>query len=87
MRADWSIYISFIGAGLVLLLPRNAKSLIRWTALLTGVAALAVALVGYFSYNSWIKAGNAGLWDVVIFRGFLRLARQSRGLARTTTSL
>ena len=65
MRADWSIYISFIGAGLVMLLPRNAKNLIRWTALLTGVASLTVALIGYFAYNSWIKAGNAGLWDVI----------------------
>ena len=65
MRADWSIYISFIGAGLVMLLPRNAKNLIRWTALLTGVASLTVALIGYFAYNSWIKAGNAGLWCVI----------------------
>ena len=65
MRADWSIYISFIGAGLVMLLPRNAKNLIRLTALLTGVASLTVALIGYFAYNSWIKAGNAGLWDVI----------------------
>ncbi|MEI8314542.1 MAG: NADH-quinone oxidoreductase subunit M [Verrucomicrobiota bacterium] len=65
MRADWSIYISFLGAGLVLLLPRNAKNLIRWTALLTGVASLTVALIGYFAYNSWIKGGNAGLWLVV----------------------
>ena len=65
MRADWSIYISFIGAGLVMLLPRNAKNLIRWTALLTGVAALTVALTGYLAYNLWIKTGNAGLWQVI----------------------
>ena len=52
MRVDWSIYISFIGAGLVMLLPRNAKNLIRWTALLTGVAGLAVALNAYFIYNA-----------------------------------
>ena len=65
MRADWSIYISFIGAGLVMLLPRNAKNLIRWTALLTGVASLKVALIGYFAYNAWIKASNAGLWDAI----------------------
>ena len=65
MRADWSIYISFIGAGVVMLLPRNSKNLIRWIALLTGVAALTVALAGYFAYDSWIKAGNAGLWQVV----------------------
>ena len=65
MRADWSIYISFIGAGVVMLLPRSSKNLIRWIALLTGVAALTVALAGYFAYDAWIKAGNAGLWQVV----------------------
>jgi NADH-quinone oxidoreductase subunit M len=52
MRTDWSIYISFIGAGLIMLLPRNAKTLIRWTALLTGSIGLLIALAGYFAYNA-----------------------------------
>ena len=65
MRADWSIYISFLGAGLVMLLPRDAKRLIRWVSLLTGVAGLAVALDGYLKYNAWTQAGNAGFWHVV----------------------
>jgi len=55
MRTDCSIYISFFGAGLIMLLPRNSKTLIRWVALLTGVAGLLVALNGYFSYDAWIK--------------------------------
>lgn len=55
MQADWSIYISFIGAGLIMLLPRDARTLIRWTALLTGVAGLLVALHGYFAYDTWLK--------------------------------
>ena len=69
MRVDWSIYISFIGAGLVMLLPRNAKNLIRWTALLTGVAGLAVALNAYFIYNAsfanQIKETGSGFWDII----------------------
>src|SRR2546426_8483251 len=52
MQADWSIYISFIGVGLILLLPRESKTLIRWVALLTGGAGLFVALRGYFAYNA-----------------------------------
>jgi NADH-quinone oxidoreductase subunit M len=64
MCADWSIYISFLGAGLVMLLPRDAKRLIRWVSLFTGVAGLAVALDGYLKYNAWTQAGNAGFWHV-----------------------
>ncbi|MGD0650686.1 MAG: NADH-quinone oxidoreductase subunit M [Verrucomicrobiia bacterium] len=52
MRTDWAIYISFLGAGLIMLLPRNAKTLIRWTALLTGSIGLLIALAGYFAYNA-----------------------------------
>jgi NADH-quinone oxidoreductase subunit M len=55
MRTDWAIYITFLGAGLILLLPRNAKTLIRWTALATGVAGLLIALSGYFAYDAWLK--------------------------------
>ena len=64
MHVDWSIYISFLGAGLVLLLPGTAKRLIRWVALLTGLAGLAVGLNGYFAYNTWTAAGHAGLWHI-----------------------
>jgi len=55
MRVDWTIYLSFLGAGLILLLPRESKNLIRWVALLTGVAGLLVALQGYFVYDGWVR--------------------------------
>ena len=56
MQTDWTIYLSFVGAGLIMLLPREAKSLIRWTALAFGVAGLAVAGFGYFQYNATFAA-------------------------------
>jgi len=56
MRVDWTIYLTFLGAGLILLLPRDSKNLIRWVALLTGVAALLVGLKNYFDYNAWVNA-------------------------------
>jgi NADH-quinone oxidoreductase subunit M len=59
MQVDWTIYLTFLGAGLIMLLPRDAKTLIRWVALLTGALGLAVALQGYFDYNAWIKAQAA----------------------------
>ena len=69
MRTDWSIYISFIGAGLIMLLPRNAKTLIRWTALLTGSIGLLIALAGYFAYNATfsdlIKSQGSGFVTLV----------------------
>ena len=52
MHTDWTIYSSLIGAGLVLLLPREAKNLIRWVALLTGLVGLTVALRDYFHYDA-----------------------------------
>ena len=54
MQVDWSIYFTFLGVGLILLLPREAKSLVRWVALLTGVVGLLVGLVNYFEYNTWV---------------------------------
>ncbi len=56
MHADWSIYISFIGAGVIMLLPRDAKTLIRWVALLTGLAGLTIGLNGFFAYDAWLKS-------------------------------
>ena len=56
MQVDWTIYLTFLGVGLILLLPRESKTLIRWVALLTGVAALLVALKDYFNYNEWVNA-------------------------------
>jgi NADH-quinone oxidoreductase subunit M len=55
MQVDWSIYISFIGVALILLLPRESKTLIRWIALLTGVVGLLIALRGYFAYDAMVN--------------------------------
>ena len=51
MRLDSIIYLTFAGAGLVMLLPREAKNLIRWTALLTGVVGLLIGLWGCVTYT------------------------------------
>jgi NADH-quinone oxidoreductase subunit M len=65
MNVDWTIYTSFLGAGLIMLLPREAKTLIRWVALLTGAIGLVIALNGYFAYDTWVKAGHAGFWVII----------------------
>ncbi len=68
MHVDWTIYVTFIGAGLVMLLPREAKTLVRWVALLTGLVGLAIALRSYFSYNdcvdSLIRKTGSGFWEI-----------------------
>jgi NADH-quinone oxidoreductase subunit M len=56
MQVDWTIYLTFLGVGLIMLLPNGSKTLIRWVALVTGVAALLVALKDYFNYNDWVNA-------------------------------
>ncbi len=71
MRVDWTVYLSFLGAGLILLLPRDSKNLIRWVALLTGLAGLAVGLIGYCDYNArfaaLIKEHGSGFVHLVNF--------------------
>jgi NADH-quinone oxidoreductase subunit M len=64
MNVDWAIYTSFLGAGLIMLLPRGAKNLIRWVALVTGMAGLLIGLSGYFAYDKWITAGQVGFWHI-----------------------
>ena len=49
---DWTIYLSFLGAGLILCLPREQKALIRWIALASGVLGLGLALGAWWSYNA-----------------------------------
>lgn len=53
----WTIYISFLGAGLVMLLPREKKNLIRWVALLTGIVGEIFALIGFFAYRALDTGG------------------------------
>jgi len=66
MQVDWTIYLTFLGVGLILLLPSESKTLVRWVALATGVAALTVALRNYFDYNNWVNvtiAAHGALQD------------------------
>ena len=42
----WTIYLSFLGAGLLTLLPRDRVTAARWLALLTALAGLAAAVAG-----------------------------------------
>ena len=48
----WTIYLSFLGAGVILFLPREAKIAIRWTALLFGILGLLCGLKGFFAYRA-----------------------------------
>ena len=54
----WAIYISFIGAGVILLMPRESKNAIRWVGLLTAVLGEWFALKGFFAYRALQAAGQ-----------------------------
>lgn len=54
MYLDWTIYLSFIGAAIVMVLPRDARRLIRWVSITTGVAGLWIALFGFVQYNGMV---------------------------------
>ena len=47
----WTIWISFLGAGLVMLIPTANKSFVRWTALLTACAGFLISLHAFCNYN------------------------------------
>ena len=47
----WTIWISFLGAGLIMLLPAELKNLARWTALLVSLSGLLIALHFFFAYD------------------------------------
>jgi NADH-quinone oxidoreductase subunit M len=47
----WTIYISFIGAAGMMLLPGSRPQLARVTALLTAIAGLVIALLGIVQYT------------------------------------
>jgi NADH-quinone oxidoreductase subunit M len=68
MRTDAIIYLTFLGAGLITLLPRDSKNLIRWVALLTGLLGLGIGLQNYIAYNGWVAANaplKDGFWHLV----------------------
>jgi len=48
----WTIYISFFGALLLLLLPKGAAAFARWFALLAAVAGFAIALAAFLQQRS-----------------------------------
>lgn len=48
----WSIYLTFIGAGIIMLIPRENKGLIRAVALITALAGEFLALKGFFAYRA-----------------------------------
>ena len=54
----WTIWISFLGAGLLMspLVPAQQKNLIRWVALLIAFLGLAIGIYFYFSYDL-VKGG------------------------------
>src|ERR1700683_2076425 len=48
----WTIYISFIGAAALLLLPRGSTTSARLLALLTAVAGFAIALIVFVHHRT-----------------------------------
>ena len=52
MTLDWTIYLSFLGSGLILCQPTEQRNRIRWMALAFGVAGLALAVGAWCSYNA-----------------------------------
>jgi NADH-quinone oxidoreductase subunit M len=50
-RLDWTIYLTWIGVAVILCTPRAQANVIRWTALVTALLGLGVALVGVFTYE------------------------------------
>ena len=48
----WTIYISFLGAAAMLLLPKRSVALARALALLTGVAGFAIALTAFVDHRT-----------------------------------
>ena len=47
----WTIYISFLGVPVLLLLPKRSERAARILALLTAVAGFAVTLVGFVQHQ------------------------------------
>src|SRR5580693_7259117 len=47
----WTIYISFLGAAALVLLPPERRRVARFTALLTALAGLAAGLAGAVQYQ------------------------------------
>src|SRR5580704_17652286 len=48
----WTIYISFIGAAVMLLLPRRSVAMARILALLTAITGFAIALTAFVHHRT-----------------------------------
>jgi NADH-quinone oxidoreductase subunit M len=66
---SWTIYGSFLGALLVMLLPPQRRNLIRWVALLTALFGLYCALKGFMAYHALVN------FDPSLGRGAAELYR------------
>src|SRR5438128_1862377 len=51
-----TIWISFLGAVLLMVMPAHNKNAIRWTALITAGLGLLIGLIYFFSYD--VKVGG-----------------------------
>src|SRR5438270_2363004 len=58
----WTIYISFLGAAVLTLLPRDNAQAARVAALLTAMAGFAVALVGTFKAGAGLNTFCDANW-------------------------
>ena len=48
----WTIYLSFLGAVVIMFMPRESKNAIRWVGLLFAVLGLLCAVKGFFAYRA-----------------------------------
>ena len=55
---SWTIYISFLGAAALVLLPPERRRAARITALLTALAGLALGLAGAVQYEGQTPSGG-----------------------------
>lgn len=64
----WTIYISLLGAGLLLLLPEGQKTLARWVALLIATTGLALGVAGTIAYS---QSGAGGEVIEIVKRSWI----------------
>lgn len=55
-----TFWISFLGAGILMILPANNKTAIRWTALITAGIGLVISLIYFFLYDATVGGYQFG---------------------------
>ena len=60
----WTIYISFLGVLVLMLLPKGNASLARGTALVFAVLGLIVGIAGISQYKDSVAAGSGKIMSV-----------------------